>query len=64
MPHRYHNNISKETGSALFESLVEALRSASAAAGSQGRVQHGTYGNVQRMREVSNDGPYSHVFDV
>ena len=24
----------------------------------------GTYGNIQRMRDVSNDGPFSHVFDI
>lgn len=26
-------------------------------------VQSGTYGNIQRMRNVSNDGPFTHVLE-
>jgi hypothetical protein len=29
----------------------------------EGVVLHGTYGNTQRMKDVCNDGPYTHVLD-
>ncbi len=61
---RYHSNIGKDQGLALFHLLCQAVRDAVASSGSTGRVVNGTYGNIQRMRDLSNDGPYSHVFDV
>lgn len=57
---QYHSNIGKEAGRDYFQNFVAAIREAS---GPELRVENGTYGNIQRMRNVSNDGPFTHMFE-
>eukprot|EP00047_Mylnosiga_fluctuans_P015535 m.47366 g.47366 ORF g.47366 m.47366 type:complete len:167 (-) comp5973_c0_seq2:104-604(-) len=67
---QYHGNMDKADGQQMFLDFVAHVRAEVAAINDkrpEGRremaVQHGTYGNVQRMRDVSNDGPFTHIFE-
>eukprot|EP00045_Choanoeca_perplexa_P000595 m.15090 g.15090 ORF g.15090 m.15090 type:complete len:159 (-) comp10414_c0_seq1:151-627(-) len=62
---QYHGNINKEEGRHLYQAFVTQFEQAlkEAVGDVDAVVKHGTYGNIQRMRNLSNDGPFTHVLE-
>ncbi|EGD77383.1 hypothetical protein PTSG_08478 [Salpingoeca rosetta] len=61
---QYHGNVSKDEGRDLFMALIAEFQKQleEAGVGDSITFKHGTYGNIQRMRNMSNDGPFTHTF--
>eukprot|EP00055_Hartaetosiga_balthica_P003132 m.6631 g.6631 ORF g.6631 m.6631 type:complete len:185 (-) comp2624_c0_seq1:126-680(-) len=62
---QYHDNINKDIGQELFQQLIEEFRQQIAKDDAEGEISflHGTYGGIQRMKDASSDGPWTHTFD-